>query len=197
MSTEHICRALFALFAIGLLAGCTLGKSYSQIDPEGALEDIRKHNGYHEMASISPGRAKVLFRSEGSGALVVFASSTSPVACEGFSKLEPVRNSGRGVLYPWIADMTMAHSNAKGFRVKEFEPTEGLQVRSSAWLSGGTGFRSQRCGPVASRFRVNADRIYLVEYVWEGNTCRQDIFDVTDRNSPQVLPAEPLLACKE
>jgi len=197
MSTEHTYRALFVLFALGLLAGCMLGKSYSQIDPEGALEDIRKHNGYLEMATVSPGKSKVVFRSEGSGALVGFASSTSPVACEGLSKLEPVRNSGRGVIYPWIADMTMAHSNAKGFRVKEFEPTEGLQVRSSAWLPGGNGIRSQRCGPVASRFRLNADKIYLVEFVWEGKTCRQEIFDVTDRNSPQVLPAEPLLTCKE
>lgn len=186
------------------LSGCAdLGRSYSEIDPEGAAADIRKNSGYFALRSVTPGTAKIVMRSEGSGSTVNFSVSTSGVACEDFKSVGRTRFTGRGIIYPWIADFSQSMSGTKGFLESEVVPGRSVYIRSSSsWAesnsvpgSGITTASSGRCGPLISKFDPEKNHAYLVRFVWNEWGCTQYISDATNPDAPVLIPAEEVFNC--
>lgn len=201
---SNIVCVLSLLLALSSLNGCAdLGKSYSEIDPEGAKADIRKHNGYFELKAVKPGMTKLVLRSMGSGRAVNFSLSTTTLACQDFEKLGEVQFSGRGVLYPWIADMVDRRKHTADFLVREFEPKQSIYVRSNgSWFesqsipgSGMSTTSSGRCGALISKFTPQANHAYVVEFNWLPDGCMQLIEDATDPDHPVPIQAETTFAC--
>lgn len=186
------------LLSAGLLSSCSLGKHYSEIDPEGAKEDVRQHTGYYALKSVTPGTTKLVLRSAGAGHGVQYSTSTAAKACEGMEKQGNVRDTGRGVVYPWVASMSLGMSRNKAFIEQELPPTESLQVQGLGSITSSNGFGTHfagRCGPLTLRFQPKADRAYLVEFVFEGGACRMGVSDATNPDAPLPVPAEQLPAC--
>ncbi|MET3183774.1 UNVERIFIED_ORG: hypothetical protein ABIC43_006966 [Variovorax guangxiensis] len=181
-----------------LLASCT----YSQINPEAALEDIRTNNGYYELKSIEPGTAKLVLRTPGAAATSAaaqFAVSTAEAPCEGFQHLGAAASSGHGVVYPWIARATRVGSGAEPFLLHQATPGQPIQIRGiGRWSTSGAGvaFRAGSCGPVALRFTPAENRAYAVEFIWEKDmTCRLAVMDATDPDAPQPVVANSIPGC--
>lgn len=189
------------LVSVAVLSGCALGKHYSEIDPEGAKEDIRQHNGYYALKSVTPGTTKLVLRSAGAGHSVLYSSSTAANACEGMEKQGTVRDSGRGVVYPWIANMTLGMSFHKAFLEQELPATtSSLQVEGLGTITRNNAFGLQsarQCGPHTLRFQPKVDRAYLVEYVFKGDACSMGVVDATDPDAPLPVPVETLSECRQ
>jgi len=188
------------VLALHLVTGCSnLGKSYSEIDPEGALADIRKHNGYFSLQTVTPGTAKLVLRSERFPANVSFSMSDAEETCD-FKDLGSVRDSGRGVVYPWIADLTESlrpGTKPSGFIATDLVPGGRVLIRGyGSWAGFGSTPLSGECGPLLSEFTPVANRAYLVRFTWEGGYCRQRVFDATDPDAPIPVPSEPGRICK-
>lgn len=188
------------VLALHLITGCSnLGKSYSEIDPEDALADMRKHNGYFNLKTVTPGTAKLVLRSEGFPANVSFSISDTEEICD-FKILGSVRDSGHGVIYPWIADLVDSFSHRKeplGFISTDLVPGKRVLIRGSgSWAGSGRPSTSGECGPLLSKFTPASDRAYLVRFTWEGNYCVQRVFDATDPDAPVLIPSEPGRICK-
>jgi hypothetical protein len=192
--------ALAALSTLSALSGCSnLGKSYSEIDPAGALADIRKHNGYDSVKKIVPGTAKLVVRSGGGSYDVHFSINKQDDTCHGFNKFATTRDNGRGVLLPWIADM---NPGPDGFAATEITPGQTVIVSGeSSWLSATktgnvTTSSSGHCGPKYSKFTPAVNHAYIVEFNWVGDSCEQSLVDATDPDAPIPVADEPFLACK-
>ena len=186
-----------ALTTLGALSGCSdLGKSYRQIDPAGALADIRKHNGYDSAKSVTPGTAKLIVRGNGPRD-VAFSTSSTENACDSFKPLATVHDAGRGVVYPWIADL----SPGKGFAAIDLTPGQSVVVRADSSWTGyiATGNMSStspgHCGPHYAKFTPLANRAYIVEANWAGNDCSQQILDATNPDAPLPVTAETFPSC--
>jgi hypothetical protein len=192
-------KCAIALAALSALSGCSnLGKSYSQIDPAGALADIRKHNGYDSVKKIVPGTAKLVVRSGGGSYDVRFSINKQDDACQGFNKFATTRDNGRGVLLPRIADMS---PGPDGFASTDLAPGKTVVVRGeSSYLTmtpaGGNSVSSGHCGPMYSKFTPELNHAYIVEFNWVGKSCEQSVVDATDPDAPVPVAAEPVLACK-
>lgn len=192
--------------ALCAINGCSnLGKSYSEIDPEGALADVRKHNGYFSLQSVTPGTAKLVMRSEGSSGTVEFSMRTFSDDCNNFKSLGSVKYSGRGVIYPWIADLTQS-SKIPGFLSSELVPGQSVLIRGNGSWNSATSYgsgsnmtlvSSGKCGPLLSRFTPVAGHAYLVQFNWENNICKQNVFDATNPDAPVLVPSEAIVVCEK
>lgn len=197
------CSLILGFFATAWvvlsLSGCSLGKTYSQIDPEGAKEDIRQHTGYYALKSVSLDTTKLVLRSAGASYAVQFSTSTSTTACEGLEKQGTVRDQGRGVIYPWIANMGRGLSGNRGFLEQELETLpESIQVQGYASLQSSNTLYSTtgHCGPLTVQFQPKANRAYLVNFLFEGNACRMQVSDSTDPDAPIPVSTESIPGCK-
>lgn len=180
------------------ITGCT----YSQINPEAALEDIRANNGYYELRSIEPGTAKLVLRTPGAmatSAAVKFAVSTAEASCKDFQHLGAAASSGHGIVYPWIARATRVGSGAEPFLVHQATPGQPIQIRGIGnWSTGGTNiaYRAGSCGPVAVRFTPAENRAYAVEFFWtKGMSCRLAVMDATDPDALQPVEVREIPGC--
>ena len=187
-----LCLAMLAI------TGCT----YSQINPEAALEDIRANNGYYELRSIEPGTAKLVMRTFGAVATVSnaqFAVSTSEASCKDFQHLGAAAFTGNGIVYPWIASALRVGTRAEPYLVHEATPGQLIQVRGIGnWSTGGTNitYRAGSCGPETVRFTPAEGHAYTVEFVWGKNmSCRLAVMDATDPDAPQPVEVRDIPGC--
>jgi hypothetical protein len=175
---------LFAVITSALLTACT----YTTINPEAALTDIHANNGYNELRDIEPGTAKLIVRSAGSAFPAAFSVSTSPQACRDFVSLGSVAYTGRGIVYPWIANFLQRGVRKHPYLVHEATPGEPIQVRGyGSWADGkDAGFRSGNCGPVTLAFTPREGHVYTIDFVWGSGkpACRLVLMDATDRDAP-------------
>jgi hypothetical protein len=75
-------------------------------EPNAATQDhtpIATAGGAVTANSTDP---NVVFRSKGMPMAVMYSVSSSPQACQGFERVGRVFDSGRGVLLPWIANLS-------------------------------------------------------------------------------------------
>ncbi|WP_418121563.1 hypothetical protein [Variovorax sp. 160MFSha2.1] len=192
LATLPLCLAVIAV------GGCT----YSQINPEAALADVRANTGYNELKDIEPGTAKLVMRTfgaAGTASNAQFAVSTAEASCQGFQHLGAATYTGNGVVYPWIARATRVGTRAEPYLAHEAKPGQPIQIRGiGIWSTSGAGmaFRSGSCGPVTARFTPVENRAYTVEFVWAKDmTCRLAVMDATDPDAPQPVEAQNIPGC--
>lgn len=185
---------LFAAVASAMLSACT----YSSINPDAALADIRANSGYNDLPDVEPGTAKLILRSAGSGYPAHFSVSTSSQACQGFTSLGHVAYAGRGIVYPWIANAVQRGRRTEPYLVHEAKPGEPIQVSGyGSWADGtASGYRTGNCGPVTAKFTPQDGHAYIVEYVWGSKpACSLNVLDATDRDAPVPVPTQAILDC--
>ena len=194
LRTYALCAVVLASVT---LHGCMLGKTYREIDPEGADLEVKQYNGYYTLKQVTPGTAKLVMRSEGIGVSVQFATSTSLQPCENFSKQGIVADAGHGVLLPSIAKMI--RGDRKGFLEQQLTPQQPLQVRAySAWSSSSnagpnmpTTVRNGECGPLVARFTPQADHAYVARLLYpDAEHCSLIVDDATNPDAPVRIDAD-------
>jgi hypothetical protein len=185
-------KSLCAICMLMILQACAVGKSYKEINPERALEDVRKNNGYYSLKSVPSGQSKLVLRSEGAPQPVEFSICNGELPCEPFVNAGRVANPGHGVVFPWIAKLSNKANrlgNLKSYLEQSITPGQHISVRGfSQWMDNGGLFVAMRtCGPRTSGFIPQPGRAYLIEFVWVGDTCRQVLYDATSPDSPELL----------
>jgi hypothetical protein len=195
VSTLGLAKAVFAMWLLMLLQACSVGKTYKEINPEGALQDTRKNNGYFSLKSVPPGKSKVVFRSDGAPPPVEFSICASATSCEQFESVGKVANPGHGVVYPWIAKLNNKANrvgNHKPYLEQLMTPGQTIHVRGfSKWMdSSGLFVASRECGPLFTVLTPQEGHAYLIEFVWTDGNCKQLVFDATNPDAPVAL-AEP------
>jgi hypothetical protein len=180
--------------APALLAGCAVGKTYAEIDPEGAREEVRRHTGYYALKDVTPGTAKLVLRTTGPDVAVQYATSVANTPCEGLEKEGTVRDVGRGVLLPSLARLSFG---SKEFIAKELQAPVNAQVQGRGSFSQSTPFFYSwgQCGPFTARFEALPDHAYLVNFRSTDRQCSLEVFDATDPDAPVPIPFENLAQC--
>ncbi len=194
MNSKPMLLCVAMAMAPVLLAGCTLGKTYAEIDPEGAKEAVRRHTGYYALQEVTPGTAKLVLRSTGAGISVQYATSTANTPCEGMEKHGTVRDVGRGVVLPSIAKLSFG---GKEFIEQELAAPVNVQVqgRGSFWQSNPFFSTWGQCDPLTARFAAQPNRAYLVNFQYTDRQCKLDVFDATNPDAPVPVPFENLAQC--
>ena len=152
-------------------------------------------------ASIDPPRnyvaqsndAKLTFRSVNMPMEAGFSVSSSPKPCEGFERVGLVRDGGRQVLLPWIANLSDRLNRIPTSLEARAPSGKELQVKGlGSWFNGAS--RSS-CGPLAAKFVPIESGSYLVEFVWSGTSaCSMRVSNVTIPDKPELVPTQRL-AC--
>ena len=186
-----------ALPFLCLVAGCAgVGRSYDEIDPVAAQEDVRKHNGYYTLRSVTPGTAKLILRSEGHGA-ARFSINTSGDDCGNQEDLGRVSDFGRGKLLPAVSaffESVQIGRKTVAFVARDVPPGKPvLMTASGSWIDKDA---SGSCGPVRGKFKPAADRAYVAAFIWKDGFCYLSIQDATDPDSPKSIRSEPIASCK-
>jgi hypothetical protein len=133
--------------------------------------------------------AKLIVRSANMPMNVAFSVSSSTKSCEGFERIGTVRDSGRGVLLPWIANLTERASRVPVEQQAAIPAEQVIQVKGYGhWMdSGGNG----RCGPLVAKFSVDPGTTYLVEFVWAGTSaCSMRVSDISVATEVRPVPFE-------
>jgi hypothetical protein len=118
--------------------------------------------------------AKVIFRSVNMPMSVDFSVSSNTAVCKGFERVGLVRDEGRGVLLPWIVNLTGKFNKVPGQLQAPVPGDSLIQVKGFGSWEGGS------CGPVAASFSTQKGDAYLVEFVWVGtSSCSLRVSDVT------------------
>jgi len=175
-----------------LLQACSIGKTYQEINPEGALKDTRKNNGYFSLKSVPPGKSKVVFRSDGAPRPVEFSTCASVTSCELYESVGKVANPGHGVVYPWIAKLNNKVNrvgNNKPYLEELITPGQKIQIRGlGKWMDNQVVFvASRECGLLFSALTPQEGHAYLIEFVWGDGGCKQLVFDATNPDAPVAL----------
>ncbi|QCP49948.1 hypothetical protein FAZ95_12630 [Trinickia violacea] len=143
-------------------------------------------------------KAKLVFRSKGMPMSVMFWQSTSAQACGDFQPVGAVFDSGRGVLLPWIANLTEKLNRplrkVETSRVQYVEPGTPVQVKaltkSVDQPTSMSPVQTYSCGPIVTSFNPEKAHAYLVEFDFQGmQSCSQHVTDITDAAHP--VPVEP------
>ncbi len=199
-SVPFKCYSASLLLAAFLTAGCSnIGKSYSQIDPEGAKQDVLKHNGYYALKQVASGSSKLVVRNRRIGFRSAFETNSSSTDCNAYEKLGTTVDAGRGVLLPWVADLSQSLTLGKkdqGFIETTLVPGQSIQVRAHASMaSSGPGTSSASCDAVYIRFTPEVNRAYLVELNVSQKDCVLSVVDASNPDAPVQVPTEQPLIC--
>jgi hypothetical protein len=165
-------RRLTLCFTGALLLGCTT------VPPDPPRNYVGKSND-----------AILVVRSTDMPMGVEFSVSASAKACDGFESIGVVRDSGRGVLLPWIARLTDRLSSAPVERRASIPAGQVVQVKGyGSWRdSAGSGY----CGPLVAKFPVVSGSTYLVEFVWKGTSaCSIRVADTSVAGDVRPVPFE-------
>jgi hypothetical protein len=137
---------------------------------------------------------------------VMYSVSSSPQACQGFEHVGRVFDSGRGVLLPWIANLSEKANKRIGrtevSRVRTVSANVPIQVKGySAWADSSanalqTTTWEQSCGPLVTTFTPEASKTYLVKFVFSGtSSCRQQVSDITNPQQPVPVTEQTAKSC--
>ncbi|MGH8808108.1 MAG: hypothetical protein ACREX0_09540 [Noviherbaspirillum sp.] len=131
----------------------------------------------------------LILKSTGMPMNVEFAVNSGEVSCENFEHIGIVRDSGRGVLLPWIANMT-EKLNSVPTQLHSVVPAhKQVQVRSYGKWYDSTSKGS--CGPLVTTFTPQASSTYLVEFMWEGTArCASRVSDITNSLEKKSVPTQ-------
>lgn len=192
---KNVDRLIVLLALVATMQACSLGKTYQEINPQDAERRMKDNNGYHALKSVTPGKAKLVFRSEGMGIPVAFSICLSSPGCSNPQDIGVVTDGGYGVLLPWIADLTSR--STKGFIELEVTPADHIHVKGDAkWSSGGTSgnpvVTSRSCGPLWSTFSAIENHAYLVRFIWSGKSdlalqCKLEVLDATNPDDSKLV----------
>ncbi|MHA6885010.1 hypothetical protein [Ralstonia pseudosolanacearum] len=194
------CLIFAMLFSV---AGCAHRKS-----PDSGVEKRGRVRGVESGGDVASGDdSKLIFKSRGMPAIVAYSISSSPQNCQGFERVGRVFDSGRGVLLPWIANLTekanKGINRAEVSRERNVKAGVPIQVMGySRWSNSSanalqTTIWSQSCGPLVTSFKPGASRTYLVEFVFGGaNGCQQQISDITNPEQPIPVAEQSTLSCE-
>jgi hypothetical protein len=135
--------------------------------------------------TVQDNDAKVVLRSIGMPMNVDFSISSKFDACQGFERVGLVRDEGRGVLLPWVANLSSRLNRVPGELRAQVPGDSLIQVKGmGVWDAG-------RCGPVAASFPTQKGDTYLVEFVWTDTaSCSLRVSDITVPTQPQPLAAK-------
>lgn len=146
--------------------------------------------------------AKIIIRSSGLPANVVYTMSTSAEQCAGFEPAGVVFDSGKGVLLPWIEKMTSRLRRKMG-AVTEIErmvsASQPIQIQgySTYMESNGLFTTTKKFGPLTTRFTPAGGKTYLVKFTFTGGgNCSQELSDVTDPGNTAFVADQSILDCK-
>jgi hypothetical protein len=136
----------------------------------------------------NPGDPRLILKSTNMPMNVDYSISAGEKPCDDFEKVGTVRDSGRGVLLPWIANMSETFNKTPTKLETTIPGGKDIQVKAYGnWFdSTSKGF----CGPIVTKFPANASRTYLVEFVWAGTSaCSVRVSDITDPTSAKSVAA--------
>jgi hypothetical protein len=151
---------------------------------------------------LAEGRASIVYKSDGAGMVVHFASTTEGERCKGFTPVGKVYAAEllRKKLLGFVAKAV-----EKGNRLMNAYPQvdtvvaaeQTLQIRGYSAYSDSNGpFRtSGSCGPITTMFTPESMHRYQVVFNFVGEVCEQKIIDVTEPAQPQPVAAQPISGC--
>lgn len=169
--TSHTCLAV-VLF----LAGCAMPDPLRSYEPKAT-------------------DAELVLVSVGMPTNVRYSISTSDARCDGFETVGEVRDSGRGAVMPWIANLT-DKLNRTPTELRAMVPTGGpVQVKGYGhWFDGAS---KGWCGPLVAKFSTQPLGKYRVEFAWSGTqACSLRVFDVGDAAVVKPVPV-PITSCSK
>jgi len=173
-----ICFAVSA----SLLAGCAQWQAHESVSP--LVEKERQRNGYYELRAVPHGKSKLVLRSVGGGGPVDFSICEAPHGCA------PGKDDA---IVATVAQQTPGKD--RSYFAPEVEPQRPLNIKGQGtWTSRLNTGKGQplsergKCGPLVSTLTPQAGHAYIVEFQWQGDDCKQVVFDATDPDAPQALP---------
>ncbi|QVX42050.1 hypothetical protein J4H89_24925 (plasmid) [Ralstonia solanacearum] len=196
--------AAFIFMLAFVMSGC----AHRQLSDANVIKKGRANDAASKtINTVSSDDPKIVFKSRGMPAIVAYSISSSPQNCQGFERVGRVFDSGRGVLLPWIANVTekanKAVNRAEVSRERQVPAGVPVQIMGySRWSNSSTNaiqttIWSQSCGPLVTSFRPEASRTYLVEFVFGGaNGCQQEISDITNPEQPIPVTEQVTISCK-
>nr|WP_315397773.1 hypothetical protein [uncultured Duganella sp.] len=153
-------------------------------------------------APLPPESASIVYKSDGAGMIVQFATSAESESCKGLAPVGKVfaadllRQKLLGFVYKTVE---------RGNRLINAYPRidtvvkagQALQIRGySSWSDSSPGFRSNgSCGPLTTRFTPQPQHKYEVMFNFANGTCSQDIYDVTEAEQKTPVPSQAIPGC--
>lgn len=151
---------------------------------------------------LTEGRASIVYKSDGAGMIVQFASTTEGERCKGFA---PVGKVYAAELLRRKTLGFVASAVEKSNRLLSAYPQvdtvvaagKTLQIRGySAYSDSSFLFRSSgSCGPVTSMFTPQSLHKYQVVFNFVGDVCEQKIVDVTTPEQPEPVNTLSIAGC--
>lgn len=189
MFSQRIRYAVFSLATVFLTPTI-----YAQENPKPDIPDASTQAG-------DAGNATLVIKSSGMPMRVDYSISHDEEACKGFESIGAVfENTGKEKLLPWIAKLT-EKSRRIGGATTELKKTvasnKPIQIKGySRWTDHSTFITMNRsCGPLVAKFTPHDSSTYLIEFLWSGNNCTQQIFDITDPAEKKAVPVDTVSQC--
>ena len=151
-----------------------------------------------------PDSASIVYKSDGAGMIVQFATSTESESCKGLEPIGKVfaadllRQKLLGFVYK-----TVERSNRLLGAYPQIETVvkaeQPLQIRGySSWSDSTAGFRSNgSCGPLTAQFTPQPLHKYLVMFNFANGTCTQDVYDVTEPDQKAPVETTTIASCEK
>ncbi|MDR0565366.1 MAG: hypothetical protein LBG78_10595 [Azoarcus sp.] len=189
MKTSFIFRHTIALCAVSclvLLQACSLGKTYSEINPEDAERQVRENNGDKELDKPIPaGKSRLVIRSVGAPIAVKFTVCSPDSKCREWN----VADSGHSVLLPGIARMASRMRRATANVLPYVPPLVDANQTVTISALGNWYETASRghCGPLSTTLMPQENHAYIIEFRWADKICSLTAYDATNSNAPVPL----------
>lgn len=151
-----------------------------------------------------PDSASIVYKSDGAGMIVQFATSTEAESCKGLEPIGKVfaadllRQKLLGFVYKTVerSNRLLGAYPQIDTVVKADKP---LQIRGySSWSDSTAGFRSNgSCGPLTRQFTPQPLHKYLVMFNFANGTCTQDVHDVTEPEQKAPVETNAVAGCEK
>ncbi len=147
--------------------------------------------------------ATLVIKSSGMPMRVDYSISHDEEACKGFEPIGAVfENTGKEKFLPGIARLTEKSRRIGGATTelkKTVAASKPIQIRGySRWIDQSIFISMTRsCGPLVTKFKPSNSGIYLIEFLWSGNDCTQQVFDITDPAEKKTVPVQTVSQCEK
>jgi hypothetical protein len=190
---------LIITFLSFILSGCAnTFVPYYKTDPEGAAEEVKKHNGYYELKKAPEENAKIILRSvSGAGITTYFSKVKINSNCISLEKIGSAADGQRAIMSPNLKKFSEVLNIDLGSKPSEYLkidviPGEPITIHSigRSLSSSNNGITitttTAKCGPFIKQFTPQSRKSYLVEFQWDKG-CRMNISDATDPDKPLLI----------